>query len=61
MCVFFIYVLCFSCFLVCSLQPCGLLLGKGWPLGYFVCDFCILVFYCVLSLCYAVACVRCGT
>ena len=23
----------FSCFRVCSLLPCGLLLGKGWPLG----------------------------
>ena len=26
------------CFLVCSLQPCGHLLGKGWPLGSLVCD-----------------------
>ena len=24
--------------LVCSLQPCGHLLGKGWPLGSIVCD-----------------------
>ena len=31
-----------SCFLVCSLQPCGHLLGKGWPLGFLVCDvFCV--------------------
>ena len=28
-----IYVLCFSCFRVCSLLPYGHLLGKGWPLG----------------------------
>ena len=28
---------CRSCFLVCSLQPCGHLLGKGWPLGSLVC------------------------
>ena len=27
--LFVIYVLCLSCFLVCSLQPCGHLLGKG--------------------------------
>ena len=27
------YVLCLSCFRVCSLLPCGHLLGKGWPLG----------------------------
>ena len=26
------YVLCLSCFRVCSLLPCGHLLGKGWPL-----------------------------
>ena len=26
---FFIYVLCLSCFLVFSLQPCGHLVGKG--------------------------------
>ena len=29
--MFFVY--CFSCFCVCSLLPCGHLLGKGWPLG----------------------------
>ena len=29
-----IYVLCVSCFRVCSLLPCGHLLGKGCPLGY---------------------------
>ena len=28
-----IYVLCLSCFRVCSLLPCGHLKGKGWPLG----------------------------
>ena len=27
--IFVIYVSCLSCFLVCSLQPCGHLLGKG--------------------------------
>ena len=44
---FVIYVLCLSCFLICSLQPCGLLQGKGWPLGSLGCDFCIPVFFCV--------------
>ena len=34
--IFVIYVSCLSCFLVCSLQPCGNLLGKGWPLGSIV-------------------------
>ena len=27
-----------SCFLVCSLEPYGHLLGNGWPLGSLVCD-----------------------
>ena len=36
--LFAIYVSCLSCFPVCSLQPCGHLLGKGWPLGSLVCD-----------------------
>ena len=27
--IFGIYVSCLSCFLVCSLQPCGYLLGNG--------------------------------
>ena len=35
-------VLCLSCFRVCSLLPCGHLLGKGWPLGY--CWWCLLYF-----------------
>ena len=39
-----------SCFLVCSLQPCGHLLGKGWPLGYLVCD----VFLCFVTFPYGV-------
>ena len=30
--LFVIYVSCFSLSHVCSLQPCGDLLGKGWPL-----------------------------
>ena len=34
----YLYVSCLSCCLVCSLQPCGHLLGKGWPLGSLVCD-----------------------
>ena len=29
----YLYVLCLSCFRVCSLLPCGHLQGKGWPLG----------------------------
>ena len=29
-----IYVLCLSCFLVCSLMPCGHLKAKGWPRFY---------------------------
>ena len=37
-CYVCIYVLCISCFLVCSLQPCGHLPGKGWPLISFVCN-----------------------
>ena len=35
-------VLCFSCIRVCSLQPCGHLLGKGCPLGS--CWWCLLYF-----------------
>ena len=38
-----IYVLCFSCFCVCSLLPCGHLLRKGWPLG--ACLWCFIVFF----------------
>ena len=29
-------ILCLSCSLVCSLQPCGHLLGKDWPLSSLV-------------------------
>ena len=36
--IFVIYVSCVSCFLVCSLQPCGHLLEKGKPLGSLVCN-----------------------
>ena len=32
--------LCFSCFRVCSLLPCGHLLGKGWHFGS--CSWCLL-------------------
>ena len=35
-------VLFFSCFRVCSLLPCGHLLGKGWPLSS--CCWCLLYF-----------------
>ena len=35
---FYIYVSCLSCCLTCTLQPCGHLLGMGWPLGSLVCD-----------------------
>ena len=38
--LFIIYVLSVSliCCLVCSLQICHYLMGKGWPLGSLVCD-----------------------
>ena len=32
----FMLKLCFSCCLVCSSQPCGHMLEKGWPLGLLV-------------------------
>ena len=32
-----IWVSCLSCCLVCSLQPCCRLLGKGWSFGSLVC------------------------
>ena len=35
---FLLFVSCLSCFLVCSLQPCGHLLGQGEPFGSLVCD-----------------------
>ena len=38
-----IYFSCPSCCLICSLQHCGYMLGKGWPLGSLVCD----VFLCL--------------
>ena len=37
-----IYVLCLSCFRVCSLLPCGHLKGNAWPLGS--CLWCLLWF-----------------
>ena len=46
--IFIIYVLFLSCLLVCSLQPCGHLLGKDQPLGSHVCD--ILLCFCHLSM-----------
>ena len=54
---FLIYVSCLSCFLVCSLQPCVLLLGKGWPLVSLVCD----VFIVFLSHSNVASWVGCGT
>ena len=36
--IFVIYVSCISCFLVCSLQPCGHLLEWSWPFGSLVRD-----------------------
>ena len=49
---FVIYVLCLSCFHVCSLWPCGHLLGKDWPLDSLVCDvlLCFVTIpYCILG------------
>ena len=36
--LFVIFVFCLLRCLVCPLQPCGHLLGKGWPLGSLECD-----------------------
>ena len=55
--LFFICVLCMSCILVSSLQPCGHQLGKGWPLGslclifscVFVAILCGVIFVCIDS------------
>ena len=52
-CVF--YVLCFSCFCVCPLLPCGHLLRKGWLLGS--CWWCWL--YCVTF--HVVSWIKCCT
>ena len=51
-----IYVLCLSCFRICSLLFCGHLLGKGWPLGSVL--WCLIV---SLSLSHVVTWIRCGT
>ena len=45
----FYCVLCFSCFHICSLLPCGHLLGKGWPVGS--CWWCLL-YFCYFSMWY---------
>ena len=50
----FFCVLCFSCLLVCSLLPCGHLMGKGWPLC--ICWWCLLYFWC-FSMWYPGSCV----
>ena len=51
--LYVIYVSCLSCWVVCSLQPCGYLLGKGWPLGTPVYDvflcFCYFPIWCLWS------------
>ena len=51
---FVINVLCLSCFRVCSLIPCGHLLGKGWPLGSF-CD--VSLCFCHFPMWYPGSCV----
>ena len=53
-----INVLCLSCFRVCSLLPCGHLLGKSWPLGF--CLWCLIVIL-TLSHDFVVSWFRCGT
>ena len=47
------YESCLTCFLVCSLQPRGPLLGNGQPLGLLVCEA-----LCVLSIAHVVPLVR---
>ena len=46
----FVLHVCMSYCLVCSLQPCGNLLGKGWPLSIFF----IAVFLCFVTFPYGV-------
>ena len=48
---FLLLCLCVSCFLVWSLQPCGHLLGKDWPLGSLVCYvlLCFVTFPCAVQ------------
>ena len=36
--IFLLLFFMFVKFFFCSSQPCGHLLGKGWPLGSLVCD-----------------------
>ena len=44
--LFVVYVSCLSCCLFCSLQSCGHVLGKGWPLGSLVCGVsCVFVIF----------------
>ena len=54
----FMFVFNLLCCLVCFLQACDHLLGKGWPLDSLVCD---VFLVCVLSLSHMVFRVRCGT
>ena len=51
-----IYVLCLSCFRICSLLPCGHLKGKGWPLGS-----CLWYLLCFCFFSHLVSWDRCGT
>ena len=56
-CVWYvIYVSCLSCFLVCSMQPCGVC----WTRANLLALLCV-VFCCVLSLSHVVIWVGCGT
>ena len=46
------FVFVFAYYLVCFLQPCGHMMGKGWPLGSLECDVCLCFVtfsYCVLG------------
>ena len=47
--IFVIYVSCLSCCLVCSMQPCGHLLGKGEALGSCVWSFVMFFTFPVVS------------
>ena len=48
--LFVIYVSCLSCCLVWSLQPCGHLLGNGWPLVTFPCGVPVQMWYLIVSI-----------
>ena len=48
--LFVIYVSCLSYCLDCSLQPCGHLLGNGWPLVTFPCGVPVQMWYLIVSI-----------